>query len=254
LPTDNRIPPRGYRIAEAAARMCVPVDMGVEDPDYFTSAEYAGGYDEVTLPGVLPPGAARVEVALYYQTTSREYVEFLRDEINGTGVTLSSPAPSGEAQAYIAQSDPFFAQLNAWGDTIWQLWKHNKDIHGASPYLMTEAYWGAAPPTPGCTPPAAPTLIAATPGKGKVTLEWSDVHSADPEVVGYRIYYDQGGKAQLVAELGLVTTYTDRSLTAGQDYCYVVTAVDGPECESDPSGVLCAVPSGGGGGGGGRPR
>ena len=41
-------------------------------------------------------------VTLYYQTASREYIQFLRDQINGTGnLTLSSPTPSGEPNAYI---------------------------------------------------------------------------------------------------------------------------------------------------------
>jgi MYXO-CTERM domain-containing protein len=87
----------------------------------------------------LPAGASRIDVRVYYQTTSREYVEFLRDEINGTGSSLASPTPSGEMKAYVAQTDPFFSQLAAWGNTIWQLWEHNKDIPGASPIEMTHA-------------------------------------------------------------------------------------------------------------------
>ena len=59
---------------------------GAAAPDYFTAAEYAGGYDDVAL--TIPAGADAVEVRLYYQTTSREYIEFLRDEINGNGSTL----------------------------------------------------------------------------------------------------------------------------------------------------------------------
>jgi hypothetical protein len=107
---DNRIPPKGFRINEAADRLSVPVAHGTEDPNLFTAAEYAGGYDDVSL--AIVPGAAYVEIKLYYQTTSREYIEFLRDEINGTGkLTLSSPTPSGELLAYVAQSDPFFTKL-----------------------------------------------------------------------------------------------------------------------------------------------
>jgi hypothetical protein len=134
---DNRIPPKGFRIAEAPARMTEPVAFGVPAPGLFTAAEYAGGFDEVNL--ALPAGADAVEVRLFYQTTSREYMEFLRDEINGTGKTLVSPTPSGEPQAYVAQSDPFFSQLKAWGDTIWELWEHNKDVPGAAPVQMAQA-------------------------------------------------------------------------------------------------------------------
>jgi hypothetical protein len=83
-----------------------------------------------------------VEVNLYYQTTSREYIEFLRDEINGTGnLTLTDPGAGG-GPAYIVQTDPFFAQLKAWGDTIWNLWTHNMNVDGAAPFLMTQATFG----------------------------------------------------------------------------------------------------------------
>ncbi|MHC4553131.1 MAG: hypothetical protein ACYSUT_10275, partial [Planctomycetota bacterium] len=104
---DNRIPPKGFDIAGAAERIITPVWHGVDDPGYYTAAEYAGGYDQVDLQ--LPTDCTYVEVELFYQGTSREYVEFLKNEINGTGTTLSSPTPSGEPEAYIIQTDPFFA-------------------------------------------------------------------------------------------------------------------------------------------------
>lgn len=135
---DNRIPPRGFRVAEAAARRAEPAWNGAVAPGYFSATEYAGGFDALAL--TLPPGGDRVEVKLYYQTTSREYVEFLRDEINGTGTTaLLSPTPSGEPAARIAQTDPFFSKLAAWGDTAYQLWIHVKDVPGAAPIVMAEA-------------------------------------------------------------------------------------------------------------------
>lgn len=134
---DNRIPPKGFRIDEAAGRQSVPVTMGAAAPNLYTAAEYAGGYDDVSL--TLPAGADKIEVRLFYQTTSREYIEFLRDEINGSASSLVSPTPSGEPSAYIAQSDPFFSQLKRWGDTIWDLWLHNKGVPGAAPILMTQS-------------------------------------------------------------------------------------------------------------------
>ncbi len=127
---DNRIPPKGFDIVEAATRKSLPAWHGVDRPDLFTAAESAGGYDDVTLPGFLPAGSKRVALSLMYQGTSREYVEFLRDEINGTGTTLASPTPSGEPRAYIIQADPFFSGLKAWGTTIWELWRHNHGLDG----------------------------------------------------------------------------------------------------------------------------
>jgi hypothetical protein len=132
---DNRIPPKGFNIAGAAARISEPVWLGQSTPDFFTAAEYAGGYDEVNL--LVPTGATKIEVNLYYQTTSREYVEFLRDEINGTG-KLTLPA-----NAYVAQTHPFFTRLKAWGNTIFQLWDRNKNVDGGKPFLMTQGVWGA---------------------------------------------------------------------------------------------------------------
>ena len=123
---DNRIPPRGFDIEAAAERLCEPVWHGVVAPDYFSAEEYTGGYDEITV--TLPPETDFVDVRLFYQGTSREYVEFLRDEINGTASTLTSPTPSEEAQAYILQTDPFFSKMKAWGNAIWDLWYHNHGL------------------------------------------------------------------------------------------------------------------------------
>lgn len=146
---DNRIPPKGFDIANAATRLIDPVDHGVSAPNYFTEAEYAGGYDDVSLRNILPKGAAKVEIRLYYQGTSREYVEFLRDEINGTATTLSRSTPfkrEGDPGAYIVQTDPFFEGLKGWGNTIWNLWHHNHGLDGSGasvpgivPFEMTSA-------------------------------------------------------------------------------------------------------------------
>ena len=143
---DNRIPPKGFDISQAAGRLVEPVWQGQSAPNYFTAAEYAGGYDHVSL--LVAPGGSRVEVVLNYQTTSREYVEFLRDEINGAGhLTLPDPTPGTPSvnEAYIVQTDPFCAQLKAWGNTIWQLWQHNKDLPGAAPVAMAQATYQVAP-------------------------------------------------------------------------------------------------------------
>jgi hypothetical protein len=227
---DNRIPPQGFNIDGAAERLAVPVWHGVEDPAYFTPEEYNGGYDDVAL--TIPGGADSVEVNLYYQTTSREYIEFLRDEINGTADTLTGTGAGGDPP-YIAQSDPFFSGLGAWGDTIWQLWTHNMNVDGAAPFLMTQATIGGG--GGGCSV-AVPTLTSATAGNQQVTLAWTD----SANVNGYRLYYDQASKAQLVSDV-TSTSYTDSGLTNGQEYCYKVTSYDAT-CESGYSNILCATP------------
>jgi hypothetical protein len=66
---DNRIPPRGFTNAAFAAVDAEPVGAAYADGQY---------WDDVVYP--LGPAAVAAEVTLYYQTASREYVEFLRDE------------------------------------------------------------------------------------------------------------------------------------------------------------------------------
>jgi hypothetical protein len=60
--------------------------------------------------------------------------------------------------------------------------------------------------------------------------------------LGYKVYYDQAGKAQLVADAGNTTSYVDTGLTNGVEYCYKVTAYDAT-CESGYSTILCAIPT-----------
>jgi hypothetical protein len=249
---DNRIPPKGFRILQAGARHSEPVWHGVVDLGLYTADEYAGGYDEVSI--AIPSGAVSARITLYYQTTSREYIEFLRDEINATPgrTTLDAPdalpSPAGES-AYVAQTDPWFAQLKAWGDAIWDLWAYNKDLPGAAPIEMTDAEWGSVPgpPEPPCPTLDTPANVTAQSGKKKVTVSWDAVVGAG----GHTVYYDQADKLQWVADVDAsATSYTDTGLTGGLEYCYVVVSTDGNDCESAPSAPpACAVPSGGGGGG-----
>jgi hypothetical protein len=211
---DNRIPPRGFRIDEAAERLAQPRWQGADAYDYFTAAEYAGGYHDIAMP--LLAGADYVEIRLYYQITSREYIEFLRDEINGTGNLTLPP------EAYIVQTDPFFARLRAWGDTIWQLWLHNINVPGAAPVLMTAAVWGEQPAPP-CSAPGTPQGVSATVANRDITVSWSA--GVPAPVSGYNLYYDQAGKLQyLVSTDAATTSYTDAKLKRRTEYCYVVTA------------------------------
>ncbi len=66
---DNRIPPCGFTNANFETIQSPPVDYSYADGQYWDDTEY-----------LLPDSAAVMVVTLYYQTTSKEYVEFLRDE------------------------------------------------------------------------------------------------------------------------------------------------------------------------------
>lgn len=124
---DNRIPPKGFDVTAAAVRLALPRSAGKDAAAMFSAEEYAGGFDDVVIEK--PAHTVNWTATLYYQTTSKEYVAFLRDEINGTAKTLTQPTPSGELRAYIIQRDGFFTPLRDWGRAIWDLWLHN----GGSP-------------------------------------------------------------------------------------------------------------------------
>ena len=66
---DNRIPPRGFTNAAYADFGGTPVDYSYADGQYWDDTLYN-----------IPAGAASAEVTLYYQSTSKEFMEFLRDE------------------------------------------------------------------------------------------------------------------------------------------------------------------------------
>lgn len=75
---DNRIPPRGFNNVTFASFGGSPVGQAYDDGQYWDTTTYA-----------IPPGAVSAEVTLYYQSTSKEYVEFLRDENTTDGQGLA---------------------------------------------------------------------------------------------------------------------------------------------------------------------
>ncbi len=76
---DNRIPPRGFTNSGFETIQSPPVAHSYADSQY---------WDETTY--YLPYEANFVEATLYYQTTTKEYIEFLRDEnvSNSAGIDL----------------------------------------------------------------------------------------------------------------------------------------------------------------------
>src|SRR5262249_24742565 len=95
----------------------------------------------------------------------------------------------------------------------------------------------------GATPPAAPTSLSAAAGKRKVTLNW--VQSTSPNIAQNKIYRSttgSGGPYSLRATISATTTHTDTGLTRGQQYFYVVTALNGSGQESGFSNYSGATP------------
>ena len=76
---DNRIPPRGFTNAAFIDIQSPPVAYTYADGQYWDDTEY-----------LMPDTVDSVHVALYYQTTTKEYIEFLRDAntTNSTGHDL----------------------------------------------------------------------------------------------------------------------------------------------------------------------
>lgn len=69
---DNRIPPRGFSNAAFAGHLAQPVAYAYADGQYWDESTYR-----------LPAGVTEVMATLLYQTSSKEYITFLRDENTG---------------------------------------------------------------------------------------------------------------------------------------------------------------------------
>lgn len=74
---DNRIPPRGYTVAAFDRPGLRPVGATYVDGQYWDDTQYD-----------LPPETKRVVVTLYFQTSSSDYIDFLREMGGADGETL----------------------------------------------------------------------------------------------------------------------------------------------------------------------
>jgi hypothetical protein len=66
---DNRIPPRGFNNAAFASHLAQPVGYSYQDGQFWDDTLYR-----------IPSGVVEVEVTLFYQTASWEYIKFLAEE------------------------------------------------------------------------------------------------------------------------------------------------------------------------------
>ncbi len=90
--------------------------------------------------------------------------------------------------------------------------------------------------------PTPPLGLTADVGSERVTLSWLPHGEAD--VTGYRVYRRLAGEPgfdQPLAELGLVTSYSDPTVVHLESYVYVVTAVDAAGQESSLSDEVVAT-------------
>lgn len=127
---DNRIPPVGFDNAEFEAVQAMPVGYTYADGQHWDDTSYE-----------VPAGATKAVVTLFYQTSTREYMEFLRD----TNVTdtlgqvaydvwvsqgMSAPVDMDSAMIVLTPSNP--ADLN--GDGV---------VDGADLGLLLGAWGGS---------------------------------------------------------------------------------------------------------------
>jgi PKD repeat protein len=137
---DNRIPPRGYDYVNFLAIQSPPVTDGLPDQNMYNSDQHW----DITVYQI-PAGATRVEATLYYQTTSKEYVEFLRDE----NVT------------------------NEWGQVFYDLW----DTNGKSaPVVMNSATFDI----PANDPPVADFVGEPLSGTAPLVVSFTDQSTNTP--------------------------------------------------------------------------
>jgi hypothetical protein len=192
---DNRIPPRGFTNANFQMIQSPPVGYSYSDGQYWDETDY-----------VVPGSTARVEATLYYQTISKEYVEFLRDE-NHT---------------------------NGWGQTFYDLWLANGK---SAPVVMNSQTYDIQAIVDNQAPTAPSNLTATTFSTSQINLSWT-ASTDNVGVAGYYIYRNGEYLTTTTA-----TSYSDMGLSSSATYSYYVTAFDASGNVSAASNTATATTS-----------
>lgn len=178
---DNRIPPMGFNNVNFENVQAGHVPRGMYADDVYW---YEEDFD-------LPLGYDHFLVRLYYQTASKDYVLFLRDE----------------------------NRTNNWGIDLYNAWLTSGK---SAPVLMESVSSGGGGND--TEAPTVPTdLIAAAPKFNTVNLSWTP--SIDNVgVAGYEVFRTDQGSTPIATIT--TTTYSDGSVAAGSTYTYYVRAFD----------------------------
>lgn len=134
--SDNRIPPLGFTNAAFEAIQSPPVNYTYADGQNWDETQYA-----------IPAEAAQVVATLLYQTTTKEYVEFLRDE----NVT------------------------NDWGNILYNLWNTNGK---SAPVAMQTVTHDIQPVV--TQPPVADFAGTPLSGDAPFTVNFADLSTNAP--------------------------------------------------------------------------
>jgi len=112
---DNRIPPMGFTNANFEAFQGAPVNYSYDDGQYWDDTLFD-----------IPSGAMQAVATLFHQTTSKEYIEFLRDanmtDKNGQIAYeqwvlggMSTPVVMDSAMIDVSSTEPILGDLNGDG-------------------------------------------------------------------------------------------------------------------------------------------
>ncbi|MFL6005040.1 MAG: LamG-like jellyroll fold domain-containing protein [Gaiellaceae bacterium] len=113
--------------------------------------------------------------------------------------------------------------------------------------VVNGGWVAGAPVSTDATPPAQPQGLAATPGDGSVSLNWTP--NSDADLAGYNLYrattapVPTTGTAVNGSTLLTSPGYIDTGLTNGTTYHYVVVAVDNVGNASTASAEAVATPA-----------
>ncbi|MBO9662916.1 hypothetical protein [Dokdonella sp.] len=159
---DNRIPPLGFKPASASdpnGYELLPV--GANYPETTPGSGILINYDQVDYAVALPPGTQGPLTAtarLYYQTSSKEYIEFLRDEaLENSFQGENQMCGPGDAN----RPRPFSVgpQNKTRGQYLFDLW--NEPVAGER--IFADGFDGKAPKTGyGKSPPELMQTASAT--------------------------------------------------------------------------------------------
>lgn len=256
---DNRIPPRGFTNAAYAAFGGAPVGYAYADGQYWDDTTYE-----------VPRAAASCVVTLYYQSASKEFVEFLRDEnvtdnkgqlmydlwaANGrcppeimaqVAAVLAPAAPADfnedgfvDMDDYTLLIDCLLGPMVAVGsECTFEDLDADEDVDLADVSMFQPAFTGSD-----STPPAAPTGLSVVAGDGVVMLDWNE--NSEGDLAGYTVYRSTiagGPYVPVNAALLPASSHVDHTVINGITYYYVVTASDTNANESGYSTEASATP------------
>ena len=129
---DNRIPPKGFTNSAFAAIQAAPIGATYADQQHWDDTVFA-----------IPTGAARAVVTLYYQTSSKEYVEFLRDT-NTTNTTGQNAYDRWVARGKSAPLDMDMLALPLGSTRVGDL--NHDGVVDVNDLLGVITNWGVCPP------------------------------------------------------------------------------------------------------------